>query len=65
MFELVFDFSFILASDNATRPAFLRKGHFSAKYQLTTICLANSQQLTTNFWLAINFHFLTTNIILS
>ena len=27
MFELVFDFSFILASDNATRPAFLRKGH--------------------------------------
>ena len=23
--------------------------NFSAKYQLTTICLANSQQLTTNF----------------
>ena len=32
--------------------------NFSAKYQLTTICLANSQQLTTNFGQLLTFTFL-------
>ena len=36
---------------------------FWAKYQLTTSFLANSQLTTNLFWLAINFHFPTANII--
>ena len=32
--------------------------NFSAKYHLTTICLANSQQLTTNFGYLLTFTFL-------